>query len=120
MSGVPQVSVLGLLFLIYMNDLPDGVNSLCKTFTDDVSRFSKVYDINKSVSELNTNLENISYWANQWKMQFNPDPNKCANKVIFSGKPSQNNLSPPPIKCNNDIFLNAPIKYTYKNLSEQF
>ena len=41
-----------------MNDLPDGVNSLCKTFADDVSRFSKVYGINKSVSELNTNLEN--------------------------------------------------------------
>ena len=46
MSGVPQGSVLGpLLFLIYINDLPDGINSLCEIFADHTSLFSKVYDI---------------------------------------------------------------------------
>ena len=45
MSGIPQGSVLGpLLFLIYINDLPDGINSLCKIFADDTSLFSKVYE----------------------------------------------------------------------------
>ena len=44
----------------------------------------------------------ISYWAYQWKMQFNPDPNKPANEVIFSQKTSSNNLSQPPIKSNNN------------------
>ena len=79
-SGVPQESVLGpLLFLIYINDLPDGINSLCKIFADDTSLFSKVYDIHKSASNLNNDLEKISYWDYQWKMQFNPDPNKQAN-----------------------------------------
>ena len=77
MSGIPQGSVLGpLLFLIYINDLLDGINSLCKIFADDTSLFSKVYDIHKSASKLNDDLEKISYWAYQWKMQFNPDPNK--------------------------------------------
>ena len=54
-----------------------------------------VHDISKSVSELNAEVEKISYLAYQWKMQFNPDPNKHANEIIFSGKPGSNNLSYP-------------------------
>ena len=102
-SGVPQGSVLGpLLFLIYINDLPDGIISMCKIFVDDTSLFSKVLDINKSVTDLNTDLEKISQWAYQWKMQFNPDPNKQANEVIFSCKLVSNNLLHLPVKFNNN------------------
>ena len=79
-SGVLQGSVLGpLLFLIYINDLPDGITSMCKIFADDTSLFSKVQDINKSANELNCDLEEVSNMAYQWKMQFNLDPNKQAN-----------------------------------------
>ena len=113
LSGVPQGSVLGpLLILIYINDLPDVINSLCKIFADDTSLFSKVYDKHKSASKLNDDLEKISYQAYQWKMQFNPDPNNQANEVIFSWKINSNNLSHLPILSILTImtFLNAPIK----------
>ena len=109
MSGIPQGSVLGpLLFLIYINGLPDGISSFCKIFADDASLFSKVSDIHKSASNLNDDLEKISYWAYQWKMQFNPDTNKQANEVIFSRKTSSNNLSHPPIKFNNNNISKCP------------
>ena len=56
---------------------------MCKSFADDTSLFSKVLDLNKSVVELNADLEKINQLAYQWKMQFNPDPNKQANEVIL-------------------------------------
>ena len=100
-AGVPQGSVLGpLLFLIYINDLTDGITSICKIFADDTSLFSKVLDVNKSVNELSSDLERINQWAYQWKMKFNPDPKKQANEVIFSRKSVSHCLSHPPIKFN--------------------
>ena len=45
-SGVSQGSVLGpLLFLIFINDLPDGITSICKIFADDTSLFSKLCEL---------------------------------------------------------------------------
>ena len=41
-------------------------------------------------------------------MQFNPDPNKQANEVIFSRKTSSNNLSHPPIKFNKIDISKSP------------
>ena len=71
-----------LLFLIYINDLPDGMISLCKIFADDKSLFSKVHNMNKSVNKLNADLEKIGQLAFKWKMQFNPDSNK-QEKLFF-------------------------------------
>ena len=86
-AGVPQGSILGpLLFLVYINDLPDGLISNTKMFADDTSLFVKVLDMQNSARTLNDDLNMISLWANQWKMSFNPDPSKQANEVIFSHK----------------------------------
>ena len=35
---------------------------------------------------MNSDLSRINDWANQWKMTFNPDPNKQSQEVIFSRK----------------------------------
>ena len=39
-----------------------------------------------SANDLNHDLDVIRQWANQWKLEFNPDPNKQATEVLFSCK----------------------------------
>ena len=86
-SGVPQGSVLGpLLFLIYINDLTDNINSNIKLFADDSSLFIIVRTIEEAQALLTGDLNTITAWASQWKMQFNPDITKQAIEVIFSSK----------------------------------
>ena len=71
-AGVPQGSVLGpLFFLVYINDLVDNVSSDAKLFADDTSPFTVLYDVDVAADKLNRDLEVISNWAHQWKMQFN-------------------------------------------------
>ena len=94
-AGVLQGSVLSsLLFLIFINDLPDKLPSMCKIFADDTSLFSKVIDKSNSNFQLNTDIAKISKWAFQWKMFFNPDSNKQAIEVRFSNKHDKENYHP--------------------------
>ena len=73
-AGVPQGSILGpLLFLVYINDLPEGLTTKAKLFADDTSLFSVVHDFAAPSASLN---DDLLKWAYQWKMIFNPDVSK--------------------------------------------
>ena len=81
LADFSQGSVLGpILFLIFINDLLDGIKSICKISADDTSLFSKVEDKSCSTVDLNYDLKIISNWAIQWKMLFNPGPNLFLKK----------------------------------------
>ena len=61
-AGVPQLSVLrSLLFLIYINHLPDGLTSMCKIFADGTPLFSKVNDKSNPNSQLNSDLAKMGF-----------------------------------------------------------
>ena len=81
-----MVKLGSLFFLIYINDLTDGISSIVKFFADDTSLFSIVQNKNNSASQLNNDLDKVSDWAYTWKMSFSPDPSKQAQEVIFSRK----------------------------------
>ena len=102
-SGVPQGSILGpILFLVYINDLVDVVESDIRIFADDTFIF-RVVDPS-SIEALNRDLERITEWAFQWKMVFNPDIKKQAVEVVFSNKHIKGVLP------NKLIFNGIPVK----------
>ena len=46
--------------------------------------FSIVKDPKISANDLDHDLETIRLWANQWKLEFNPEPTKQATEILFS------------------------------------
>ena len=75
-SGVPQGSVLGpLLFLIYINDLPNCVqNSVCRLFADDCILYQRIRTSQDS-DKLQADLDQLQKWESIWFMEFNTS--KC-------------------------------------------
>ena len=99
-AGVPQGSILGpLFFLVYINDLTADLKCNVKLFADDTSLFTVVEDSNTAANDMNHDLELISQWAYDWKMSFNPDPQKQAVELVFSKKKVE--IHHPVIRFNN-------------------
>jgi len=70
-TGVPQGSVRGaLLFNIYVNDIPDVVNSPILLFTDDIKIF-RCIKTHQDYIQLQSDLNRLSEWSSMWKLKFN-------------------------------------------------
>ena len=72
-SGVPQGSALGhLLFLLYINDLPQNIQSQVRFFADDTAVYLTVSSP-EDKNILQTDLDILKEWEQTWDMEFNPD-----------------------------------------------
>ena len=71
LSGVPQGSVLGpVLFLIFINDLPENIRSSVRLFADDCVLYGNI----KSPIDcqiLQDDLNSLAQWETDWQMKFN-------------------------------------------------
>ena len=77
LSGVPQGSVLGpILFLIYINDLEEGVTSKILKFADDTKLFRKIKG-NGDKQQLQDDIDKLIKWSEKWQMLFNFQKCKC-------------------------------------------
>ena len=75
LSGVPQGSVLGpLLFIVYINDMPNDIASNIKLYADDALLYRTIYSITDT-HILQNDLNMLQQWATTWLMTFNPS--KC-------------------------------------------
>ena len=74
-SGVPQGTVLGpLLFLVYINDMPDTVKSKIALFADDTYLYKSIKS-EDDIAALQNDIDQLVKWEKLWSMEFNPS--KC-------------------------------------------
>ncbi|KAL5254844.1 hypothetical protein ACHWQZ_G014324 [Mnemiopsis leidyi] len=84
LSGVPQGSVLGpLLFILYVNDLPDIVKNKIKLFADDLKLICNANDYRSIADDI---LE-LEIWESIWGLKFNPSKCKVVH-VNFNNNPN--------------------------------
>jgi len=80
-SGVPQGSVLGpILFVCFINDMPEVVRSLIYMYADD----SKIFgEVNNSIDGevMQRDLDSLDKWEYKWQLSFSIE--KC--KVMHLG-----------------------------------
>ena len=78
-SGVPQGSVLGpLLFVLFVNDLPENVRNSLKLFADDLKIIASASQYNI----ISHDIKALEEWEATWLLRFNPE--KC--KVLHINK----------------------------------
>ena len=75
LSSVPQGSVLGpLLFVVYINDLPDTLVGNCMMFADDTKSFREITDV-ADMNMMQNDLHLMEKWSKTWLLKFHPE--KC-------------------------------------------
>ena len=96
-SGVPQGLILGpLLFLIYIDDLEDGVASSIFKLADDTNIFRRV-QTRQECHTLHEDLNRLVQWSEKWQMLYNQSKCKCLHIGRADGKE--------PYEMDNTVLL---------------
>lgn len=100
-AGVPQGSILGpLLFLIFINDIVNDLDTNVRLFADDTSLYIIVDTPENAALKLNNDLRKIHSWATQWLVTFNPSKSET---LLISRKRSR--INHPALFMNNQQLI---------------
>jgi hypothetical protein len=95
--GVPQGSILGpLLFLLYINDLPQSSQLLPIIFADDTNVFYSGDDSEECIGIINQEMINLIKWIRSNKLSLNVEKTQY---IVFSKR----KIAPD----NNDVKING-------------
>jgi hypothetical protein len=112
-AGVPQGSILGpLLFLIFINDVTENIESDIHLFADDTSLMEILENYNQSYAKLNRDLNRLSVWADRWLITFN------AAKTVYLKISRKVNPAPKPILKLKGVEIREVL--THKHLGITF
>ena len=112
-AGVPQGSILGpLLFLIFINDITENIESDIHLFADDTSLMEILENYNLSYAKLNRDLNRLSVWSDRWLITFN------AAKTVYLKITRKINPSPKPILKLKGVLIKEV--FTHKHLGVTF
>ena len=82
LSGIPQGSVIGpLLFVIYINDILENIESSGLMFADDTKIFRSISS-KEDAKNLQQDLNTLEQWSSKWGLKFNSE--KC--HILTLGK----------------------------------
>ena len=112
LCGVPRGSILGpLLFLLYINDMPQSVNCELLLYADDTCLIFQHNDIKEIEIQLNKNFSLICDWFvdNKLSIHFGEDKTKS---ILFSSKRKIKKAIPLNIQYK-DIKIKQYSKVTY-------
>ena len=112
LCGVPQGSILGpLLFLLYVNDMPQAVNSDLLLYADDTCLIYTGKDINTIEEQLNTDFSSLCDWFvdNKLSVHFGEEKTKS---ILFGTKRQLKNQRDLDLRYG-DIEIKQHSKVTY-------
>ena len=87
LSGVPQGSVLRpVLFLIFINDLPENIRSSVRLFADDCVLYRNI-ESPMDCQILEDDLNSLAQWETDWQMKFYVA--KCHSMMVTRHPPDK-------------------------------